>query len=384
MSYRSAFEGFDVTDGHVWLNTAHQGMLPLGAAEEGREAILWKTRPFELTQERFDGVPQRLRGALAKLIGARPEEIVLSNSASYGLHLLAHAFPWRERDEVVVVEGDFPSNILPWLLAETRYGIRVLRARPRRHVLEPDELEAVITSRTRLVCVSWVHSFSGFATDVEALGGLCRAKEICFVINASQALGARPLDLSRVEADAIVCTGFKWLCGPYGTGFTWLHPALLAKLRPLKAYWLSALTAADLGKDSIDVRLPEGLAARSFDVFGTANFFNFKPFAASVELILRTGLERIVEHDQALVEQFLSELDRRRYHILSPRQPGPERSTLIFFSHHDRERNRDIHRTLTEAGIHVAHRAGLLRLSPHLYNSSDHIASALAVLHEQG
>src|SRR5262245_19397452 len=114
-------------EGRTWLNTAHQGALPLCAAAEANQAVAWKTLPFMLTQEQFDGVPQRLRMTLASLLNAHPTEIVLSNSASYGLHFLAYAFPWQAGDEVVVVEGDFPSNILPWLLAEKRYDIVVRR-----------------------------------------------------------------------------------------------------------------------------------------------------------------------------------------------------------------------------------------------------------------
>src|SRR5207237_7974738 len=106
---------FGPFDGKVWLNCAHQGALPRVAAEEAREAITWEVRPFELTAERFAEVPARLRRALGRLIGAPAAEIILGNSASYGLHLIANGFPWREGDEVLLVRGDFPSVLLPWL-----------------------------------------------------------------------------------------------------------------------------------------------------------------------------------------------------------------------------------------------------------------------------
>jgi len=99
---------FGPFNGRTWLNCAHQGPLPRIAAEEAREAIGWKVNPYELTTERFNSVPARLKSALARLIGAAADEIILGNSASYGLHLLANGIPWRERDEVLVVAGDFP------------------------------------------------------------------------------------------------------------------------------------------------------------------------------------------------------------------------------------------------------------------------------------
>jgi cysteine desulfurase / selenocysteine lyase len=69
-------------------------------------------------------VPKRLRRALGRLVGTAPEDIILANGASYGLHLIANSFPWCEGDEVVVMEGDFPSDILPWLRMEQIKGVK--------------------------------------------------------------------------------------------------------------------------------------------------------------------------------------------------------------------------------------------------------------------
>jgi hypothetical protein len=98
---------------------------------------------------------------------------------------------------------------------------------------------------------------------------------------SEQGGGARPFDVSW-PVDAVLGVGFKWLCGPYGTGFLWVRPDLLRSLNATQAYWLAQMTAADLGREEVAVRLPSGPpTARTFDVFGTANFFNFKPWAAA-------------------------------------------------------------------------------------------------------
>jgi cysteine desulfurase/selenocysteine lyase len=380
----TALPGFGDFGGRTWLNTAHQGALPLVAAAAAREAIDWKTAPFELTQERFDGVPQHLRRALGRLVNAPADDVILANSASYGLNLVATGFPWREGDEIVVAERDFPSDILPWLLTERMRGTRVIRLRTRGPIVETDELAAALTPRTRLFCTTWVHSFSGYAIDVEALGSICRKHGVTFVLNASQALGARPVDLARMPIDALTCVGFKWLCGPYGTGFCWISPDLRAKLRPTKAYWLAMLTAEDLGKDVVQVDLPDNPGARAYDVFGTANFFNFVPFAAAVEHLLGIGIETIETHDQRLVDHVLRRLAQGPYQVTSPTDPGKRRSTLIFFSHRDRTKNRAVYEALRKAGVYVAFRSGSLRLSPHLYNSIDDLERALRVLQDVG
>src|SRR6266498_2311940 len=300
-------EDFGPFEGAIWLNCAHQGALPRVAAAEAEEAIAWKRAPWNLTTERFSSVPQRLKQALGRLIGAPAEEIILGNSASYGLHLMANGMRWQAGDEVLLMHGDFPSDILPWLGLERR-GVRVRLIRPKRAVLDPEELLGNITGSTKLLCLTLAHSFSGHAVDAEALGEICRVHGVAFVMNISQALGAR-----------------------------------------------------------------------RFDVFGTANFFNFKPWTASIEYLLSQGLENIEEYDQRLVTRLVEGLDPVRYALHSPRS-GPSRSTLVFISHKRPERNNAIYEELRARKIFIAHRAGKLRLSPHLYNTRQEIDEALSVL----
>src|SRR5262249_52971908 len=198
----------------------------------------------------------RLKRALGRLINAPVEEIVLGNSASYGLHLLANGIPWRAGDEVLLVRGDFPSAGLPWLGLERR-GVRGRQVQPRRHPLAAGELRATLPPATRLFCTTWVHSFSGWAADVAALGRECRARDVTFVVNGSQAVGARPADVSALPLDALVSVGHKWLCGPYATGFCWLRPELLRSLEYNQAYWLTSPNPHDLARGDDAARPPE-------------------------------------------------------------------------------------------------------------------------------
>lgn len=342
--------------------------MPVPAAEAAGEAVSWKLDPRELTVERFETVPRRLRADLARLVNGRPEEIVLSNSASYGLHLIANGYPWAADDEILVVQGDFPSDILPWLTLQQRFGVRVRRIRSRRPVVSADELAAAITARTRLFCTTWVHSFSGCVADLAALGEVCRDRGVFLVVNGSQAVGARPIDVASVPVDALIGVGFKWLCGPYGTGFAWIRPELRYRLARLKAYWLAQLSQRDLGRDDLEVQLPATHAPNDLDIFGTANFNNYVPWTVAVEHLLDIGIGAIRAHDDALVARLVEGLSRTPVEVLSPREPDA-RSTLVFFSHRDRSRNADLHARLAAAGIDVAFRGGSLRASPHLYNS---------------
>jgi selenocysteine lyase/cysteine desulfurase len=365
-------------DGRVWLNCSHQGPLPRCAADAAAQAVAWKLSPHLLTQERFDEVPARLRRALGRLVGAAAEDIILTNGASYGLHLLANGIPLRSGDQVLLVAGDFPSNVLPWL-DHRRRGIDVRLMRPRLFVPSPEEIAAALQPSTRVLCMSWVHSFSGHTADIEAIGALCRKRDVLFLVNATQGIGARPLDVAALPVDALVCSGWKWLCGPYATGFAWLRPRLRDGLEYNQAYWLAMQTATDLGGTGDDLEPPDDLGARKYDIFGTANFLNFHPWAEAIGLILDIGVDRIEEHDQALVSRLVEGLDRSRFDLLSPEQ-GPGRSTLVFASHRDAARNEAVYRWLREEGVDIALRRGRLRLSPHFYNTSADVDRALSAL----
>ena len=139
------------------------------------------------------------------------------------------------------------------------------------------------------------------------------------------------------------------------------------------------LTPEDLAKELPRVTLRSDLGARRYDVFGTANFFNFKPWAAAVEYLLEQGIDRIETHNNSLVSRLIGGLDPKRYDLLSPRE-GAARSTLVFVSHKDSKRNSEIYESLRKSGVYIASRAGKLRFSPHLYNTHDDIDHALSIL----
>jgi selenocysteine lyase/cysteine desulfurase len=367
---------FDIEEGSVWLNTAHQGRLPKRAALALAEAVQWKLHPQMLAaSDRFSEVPARLRRALALVLGAGEGEVVLANSASYGLHLVANGLALAPGDEVMVPANDFPSDILPWLLLQDR-GVQVRLVEPKQEVLTPAEVEAALTNRTRVVCLTWVHSFSGEVVDLEGVGRACRAHGVWLVVNGSQAVGAVPIDVQAVPIDAMVSVGFKWLCGPYGTGVCWLRAELAEALRPTKLYWLSALTAEDLAAPSLNLESITPRPTGRLDVFGTANFFNYVPFTAAVELLLELGIDQVSTYVDGLVLRLISGIDRKRFRLVS----GEDVRSPLVVVEPLAEASRVVFERLAAEGVHVAHRRGGIRISPHLYNTPDEIDRTLELL----
>jgi cysteine desulfurase / selenocysteine lyase len=117
-------ELFGPFDGRTWLNVAHQGPLPCRARAALERVGLEKAGPHRITDESFSEVPAALTRALSLFIGVAPEEIILGNRTSYGLHLLSHGIRWNEGDEVLLVAGEFPATVVPWPPAVTTCSAR--------------------------------------------------------------------------------------------------------------------------------------------------------------------------------------------------------------------------------------------------------------------
>jgi selenocysteine lyase/cysteine desulfurase len=246
----------------------------------------------------------------------------------------------------------------------------VVRSVPR------DRLAEAMTARTRVMAVTWVDSFTGVALDLHALGALCRSRGVLLVVNASQALGARPLDVTTTPVDVVAACGYKWLCGPYGTGFTWIRPEVVGRLESRQAYWLAQRAGGSLDHmREYDIR---DLGVRGFDVFCPAAFLTNDAWSAAVGLLTDIGIDAVAAHDQRLVQQLVDGVDPDRYELISP-VTGPERSTLVVLRPRIEPATEVVVR-LAARSIDVAAREGNVRLTPHLFNTPDQIAETCAAL----
>src|SRR5215510_10821339 len=117
-------------------------------------------------------VKERAREALARLLGARPEQVAFMRNTSDGLATVANGFNWRSGDNLVIFRREFPSNIYPWLRIRDTLGVEVRICEERNGRIEVDELDGLLDEKTRVVAISHVQFASGFRLDLERLGRL--------------------------------------------------------------------------------------------------------------------------------------------------------------------------------------------------------------------
>lgn len=370
-------DAFGETDGRVWLNTAFQGPLPLVAQDAARRAVDLKASPARLSEALFEEVPARLRRSLASLVSGEPDEIVLGNSTSYGLHLLARGLAWRPGDEVLVAEGDFPASRLPWLARE-RDGVVVRTVPTDGGVLEADVLRRHLTPRARVVCASWVNSFSGRVTDLGAVGAACRSAGVSFVVKRVAGCRRLRLDVRRLPIDALASCGWKWFCGPYGTGFCWVRRPLLEALQPTQRYWRS--DAEGWMSAGLDGDAERRWSGQRHDVFASACFMNTMPWTAAIELIASVGMDRVESHSVGLAERLRDGLRAGPFRLVEPLR-GAKRSAIVSLAAPGDVSNPAVWAELRAQGIDIAHRGAYLRCAPHVPNSESDIDRAIEALH---
>ena len=225
--YRSEFADFESV---AYLNAALQGPMPLAAAREAQAALEWKKRPDRLGDTAYFDLPDRIREKVSRVIGARPDEIAVTSGASAGLASVAAGIDWKPGDEVLVGRGEFPAHFSTWLRYEKAGKLRVRVVEPRGRFITADDYIAQIGPQTRVISASFVRFDNGARLDSARVGEACRKVGAALLLDITQCAGSMPLDIRELGADMAVCSGYKWLLGPYGAGFFWIASEWIERL----------------------------------------------------------------------------------------------------------------------------------------------------------
>lgn len=372
-------EWFEFEDA-TYLNLAGQAPMPKVSLKAIQTAIEAKKFPQHKPDSAFFEIPNRLRENLARLIHAKPEEIALTTGATSGLEALAYALEWKPGDEVITAAGEFPLQYTVWKPMEKREGIRLKVVRPRERFLASEDLIAALTPRTRVVSVSMPRFDDAVMLDARRLAAACRSQGALLALDVSQCCGATPLDVNTLGADFLICAGYKWLLGPFGTGFFWAKLDHLAKVRPAPFYWMAVAGSDNFAK--LNFADPEPApSAKRWDAPEWASYFNFNLVGldASVEFVLRAGVETVAEHNRALIELMYERLPKDRCVPASPLE-GNRRGPYGCFRARSPEKTAELYERLRAENIVVSLREGNIRVSPHLYNSAQDIDRLISVV----
>lgn len=308
------------------------------------------------------------RQQLGRVLGAPTEWVEYAPNTSYGLNLLVHGLDWKEGDRIAIPRCEFPANALPFRTLERR-GVVIDWIPDEEGVISLEAIADALGPETRLLAISWVQFLSGYRIDVEAVGALCREREVLLSVDAIQGLGALPFEAERWGVDFVAAGSHKWMMGTQGLGVVCASPTMQEQIQPPAGWLQGPVDWEDL--TSQELRYHDD--ARRYRL-GTLNGIGISALHASTGLYLEAGRtwcgERVLRLSRYLAEglaergftRYGSDAEAHRSGIVTVRVGDPEQAQ----------------RVLRERQIEAAVRDGLLRFAPTYYNTTGELDQVLA------
>jgi selenocysteine lyase/cysteine desulfurase len=319
--------------------------------------------------------------SLAELVGAHPSHIALFDNSTHAWNAACYSVPFQAGDRILTGRNEYGSAVLAYLQLAQRTGVEVV-------VVPNDDsgqidvaaLADLIDERTKLIGLTWVPTAGGLVNPAAEVGRLARAADVLYLLDATQAVGQFPIDVSTVGCDMLTGTGRKFLRGPRGTGFLYAGPRALDRLDPFVAEIRSATWDGGRSFTWVD-------GARRLETWENS-YVNVVGLGAAVRQALDIGLDPIGQRSAALGARLrtgLAEIDgvtvhdlgRERCAIVTARVAGVPTAEVA-----DALARRAINVSTTVAehnqfDTEVRDVHPLVRLSPHYYNTEAEIDQAI-------
>lgn len=343
---------------------------------------------FEYVGE--DNVADRFHNNFGQFLKTSPDNITMTTNTSEGLSMIANGYPFEPGDEIISYVNEYPANHYPWVIQAQRRGVKLVLLSdvdvPLANSDEvgpiPDtfargwsfeELESLVTERTRMVALSHVQFTSGYAADLPKLGAFCKEKGIDLVIDAAQGFGCLPIYPEEYGISCLATAGWKWLMGPAGTGVMYTSPEFRAKIE-------ITMSGADHMKQDtqyLDHTWDPHDTGKKFE-YSTVSYALLDGLSYGLEKVfLPNALETIRDHNFGLQDMALELLDRSKY---LPVLHQPEHRSGLLSLIPKISSAKQISSALDEQGIIITPRDGYLRFAPHLCTTEDEITQAVEAL----
>lgn len=342
--------------------------------EVGIENLIKKRNPASFSVEDFFGWTEKLKTSFAELININDRErIVPIGSASYGLATVAYNIPLGRGDKICLLSDQFPSNYYIWdrLSRETGATIEIIEApnalKDRGKIWNESMLEAIDNS-VKVVAMPHIHWADGTLYDLEAIRQKCDDVNAYLIIDGTQSVGALPFDQSRINADALICAGYKWLHGPYGIGVAYYGDRFTHGV-PLEESWINRLNSHDF-KNLVNYQPKYREGSQRYAVGESSNFILLPMLVTAIQQINKWNPTHIQEYCKSLTDILYEKIEPlgfwmedeafRANHLFGLKVPSAVSIEAVKSA-------------FAAQSISVSYRGDFIRVSPGLYNYQNEI-----------
>ncbi len=370
LSFRTQFP--HVERGIRYLNHAAQSPLARATVEAVNDHLGERHNGMMMTYPRDMEVISQCRERIRTLINAQDtRQIAFASNTSEGLNRVTSGLDWQPGDEIILNSIEFPSNVYPYRKLEPR-GVRCLFVDASDGTIPFGRIEAAVTPKTRMIAISAVQFLSGYRSDLEAIGDLCRQHNIWFVVDGIQAAGVTPVDVRKCNVDAFATGGLKWLMAPMGIGFLYLSDRLCDRLKTPDPGWMSVEEPWELLRYDQPLRTD----AQRYEG-GVANIAGIFGLNASIGLLLETGIDQIfsqVTRCNRLLREGIRDTGLEKSGLLPFTTDHPaHQSGILTYALPNGIDHEALELSYRNYGIFVSIRDKKLRFSPHGYNTFEEI-----------
>ena len=369
---------FDIPREIVYLNSASIAPRLKEVSKAGHQGIDVFSSPWSITPDDRFRSPEILREEFARFIEVDADTVALVPSASYGIAIAAKNIPIKANANIVVLEDQYPSNVYAWKrrAEESRAIIRVAQRGTNNSLTE--SVLNLIDTNTAVVTIPNCHWTDGELLDLVAISEAVRTAGAALVVDASQSLGALPINFDRVSPDFVVSVGHKWLLGSYGLGYLYVDLKWHSCGIPIEESSLTRHGSEDFSQlaNYVDQYRP---GARRFD-FGEFTQFISIPMAIAAISQLNIWGSLYVQKELFTRTQRIRAICNQ----LGLKTLPAERSAghIVGIKLKDEQQTMKLAVALKSAKIHVSVRSDTIRVAPHLHTDEQDLEQFCSTLEE--
>jgi len=366
LSPRSSYPCLDQS---IYLNQASLGLLHDQTVEEMTEFLSTVARygNLKMTDKQEANFLDPLRGSIAKLLQAQPENIAILSSASELLSQVPNLCSPEPNSKIILVSTDFPSITRPWLTNKKTDDLEICFVN---EVPNADLTQTIIENidpNTSVVCVSYVQFASGTRIDIKKLAKYTKEVGAKLVVDVTQAAGAIPINISEWSADILVCSGYKWLGGHGGVAFGLLSNELLRKDPPTIG-WFGNENPFDMEATKLNLSKTAAKYTQS-----TISYISVVGLKTAIQQLLDIKISSIMKHSDKLAKILFSMLEESDWKSFRPTTSNEFSSHIISLTHPCANTVKSTFDQLSKKGFIFGIRNGRLRISISHYNNSTDI-----------
>lgn len=370
---------FDLDQEVTYINGAFMSPSLKSVAEIGKKQVEAKLKPYQITGPDFFTTVAEVKKEFSTLINANdPERIAIIPSVSYGLANVVKNVDVRNK-EILIVAEQFPSNVYPWNELEKTQNATIKTINPpqslanRGQVWNVNIFEA-INENTGMVAISQVHWADGTLFNLKEIRKRTREVGALLIIDGTQSVGALPFDVQKLDPDALICAGYKWLMGPYGFGVSYYGSAF-DNGTPIEQNWINRLGSENFA-GLVNYQDEYKPGAMRYSMGEQSNFILAPMFLESLKQLNKWGINNIQQYCKFITQAPLEKLQSKGYWV----EDIDFRSSHLFGL---RKKDMDmdkIKQDLENHHIFVSIRGSSVRVSPNVYNTEEDMMRLVEVL----